>query len=354
MATISSIYNRNKSGVAQSFSASPLQGKTTNPSLKSLVSGITLPQVRTRLKSLTGDVQVPYSSLTPAPDYSPIQAPRTQTVPPPQTVSQPTPQTVSQPTPQTQQSYSSEIPREYINPETGTFYKMEDFAPKQQYGDIPQYAGDTLTEGNQTLEQLSMRAANLVNARNDIATGASDPYKVASESGIPYSPEEMRAIEKAYAGIYDPAINSALEKLNQKREMDLIKFRTDEGIREYQSTKNIEDSYDNSTYTIKPGDDLRKIAQALGFTYESLQAANPYVDEYNLKPGQKIVLPTGGMIKEKEPTKDEKIAMSEAAYKDWFDEFVSINGEEPGESERARVMRSLALKPSDYGIYDIE
>ena len=346
MTSLSSIYNRNKSGVAQSFSASPLQGKTTNPNLKSLVGSIYIPQLKTRLKSLTGDVQVP--------GYSSMLAHSTQTVPPPtQTVPPPT-QTVPPPT-QTKQSYSSEIPMEYINPETGTFYKMEDFAPKQQYGDIPQYAGDTLTEGNQSAEQLSMRAADLVNARNDIATGASDPYKVASESGIPYSPEEMRAIEKAYAGIYDPAINSALEKLNQKREMDLIKFRTDEGIREYQSTKNIEDSYDNSTYTIKPGDDLRKIAQALGFTYESLQAANPYVDEYNLKPGQKIVLPTGGMIKEKEPTKDEKTAMYEAAYIDWLNEYPEKhNGDEPGEEERAMVMRSLSLIPSNYGIYDIE
>ncbi len=347
MASLSSIYNRNQSGVAQSFSASPLQGKTTNPRLKSLVGNIYIPQLKTRLKSLTGDVQVP--------GYSPTLAHSTQTVPPPtQTVPPPT-QTVSQPTPQIQQPYSSEIPMEYINPKTGTFYKMEDFAPKQQYGDIPQYAGDTLTEGNQSAEQLSMRAADLVNARNDIATGASDPYKVASESGIPYSPEEMRAIEKAYAGIYDPAINSAIEKLNQKREMDLIKFRTDEGIREYQATKNIEDSYDNSTYTIKPGDDLRKIAQALGFTYESLQAANPYVDEYNLKPGQKIVLPTGGMIKEREPTKDEKIAMYEAAYIDWLNEYIEEhNGDEPEKEEKARVMRSLSLKPSDYGIYDIE
>ena len=344
MASLSSIYNRNKSGVAQSFSASPLQGKTTNPNLKSLMGNIYIPQTTSKLNSIVGDFRIPAQTVPPP----------TQTVPPPtQTVPPPT-QNEPQPT-QTQQSYSNEIPSEYINPETGTFYKMEDFAPKQQYGDIPQYAGDTLTEGNQSAEQLSMRAADLVNARNDIATGASDPYKVASESGIPYSPEEMRAIEKAYAGIYDPAINSALEKLNQKREMDLIKFRTDEGIREYQTTKNIEDSYDNSTYTIKPGDDLRKIAQALGFTYESLQAANPYVDEYNLKPGQKIVLPTSGNIKTKATTREEEEIMAEEDYVSWLNYYKETNGgKEPTESQKASVMRSYGLRPSDYNIMDIE
>ena len=351
MATISSIYNRNKSGVAQSFSASPLQGKTTNPNLKSLMGNIYIPQTTSKLNSIVGDFRIP----APTPQLVSQPVPQTVSQPTPQTVSQPTPQTVSQPTPQIQQPYSSEIPMEYINPKTGTFYKMEDFAPKQQYGDIPQYAGDTLTEGNQSAEQLSMRAADLVNARNDIATGASDPYKVASESGIPYSPEEMRAIEKAYAGIYDPAINSALEKLNQKREMDLIKFRTDEGIREYQSTKNIEDSYDNSTYTIKPGDDLVKIAQALGLTYESLQAANPYVDEYNLKPGQKIVLPTSGNIKTKATTREEEEIMAEEDYVAWLNYYKETNGgKEPTESKKAEVMRSYGLRPSDYNIMDIE
>jgi len=141
------------------------------------------------------------------------------------------------------------IPSEYINPETGTFYRAEDFAKKVASsvprkgtygGDIPTYAGNTLTQGPKTAEQLAMEAATLNNARNDIATGATDPYKVASQSGIAYSPEELSAIEKAYAGIYDPAINSALEKLNKKQEEDLIKFRTDEDIRQYRATTGAE------------------------------------------------------------------------------------------------------------------
>ena len=98
MATISSIYNRNKSGVAQSFSASPLQGKTTNPNLKSLVGSIYIPQLKTRLKSLTGDVQVP--------GYSSTLAHSTQTVPPPTQTVPPHSKAVPLPN-QTQQTYTS-------------------------------------------------------------------------------------------------------------------------------------------------------------------------------------------------------------------------------------------------------
>jgi hypothetical protein len=90
-------------------------------------------------------------------------------------------------------------------------------------GAIPQAAGDALTKGPQTAEQLAMTAGGLNNARNDIATGATDPYKVGNQSGIAYSPAELKAIESAYAGIYDPAINSALQKLDFKQKADLAK-----------------------------------------------------------------------------------------------------------------------------------
>jgi hypothetical protein len=77
----------------------------------------------------------------------------------------------------------------------------------------------------------------LTNARNDIATGQTDPYAAASTSGVAYSPEEMAAIEKAYAGVYDPAINTALDKLTQRQKREDITFQTNEAIREAAAKK---------------------------------------------------------------------------------------------------------------------
>jgi hypothetical protein len=114
---------------------------------------------------------------------------------------------------------ATKAPPQYVNPSTGGFYTPEQVAanitknlPKGY--DIPTYAGNTLMR----------QAAGLTNARNDIATGQTDPYAAASQSGVAYSPEEMKAIEKAYAGIYDPAINDAISRLdayNKQKEADV-------------------------------------------------------------------------------------------------------------------------------------
>jgi len=56
------------------------------------------------------------------------------------------------------------------------------------------------------------------NTRNDIATGTTDPYKVGNQSGIAYSPQELKAIENAYAGIYDPAINDVFSRLKERED----------------------------------------------------------------------------------------------------------------------------------------
>ena len=124
-----------------------------------------------------------------------------------------------------------QIPPQWINP-AGGFYTPDEIAsniaksasagngPSAGNGDIPQYAGNLLTQGPQTAEQLQAAAAALNNARNDISTGASDPYNVASKSGIAYTPAELDAIEKAYAGVYDPAINTALAKLSDQQKTD--------------------------------------------------------------------------------------------------------------------------------------
>lgn len=68
--------------------------------------------------------------------------------------------------------------------------------------------------------QLEAEARRVGNTRNDIAVGETDPYKVASQSGIAYTPAELNAIEKAYAGVYDPALDTALAKVTAKQESD--------------------------------------------------------------------------------------------------------------------------------------
>lgn len=143
----------------------------------------------------------------------------------------------------------------YINPATG-----QDYATPEEYanamaqripvskatGDVGQYAGDALTNPNAGTANLTSQATNLNNARNDIATGTTDPYKVGNKSGIAYSPAELKAIENAYAGVYDPAIKDVFIRLAEQKKKDdqedakkMEIFRTDENIRQYNATTGI-------------------------------------------------------------------------------------------------------------------
>ena len=113
-------------------------------------------------------------------------------------------------------------------------------------------------------------------ARGDIAVGETDPYKVGSKSGIAYSPTELKAIENAYAGIYDPALNDVFSRLKDRRAEDakalkreekledrkydkeMIKFRTNESIRAWRATtgttkKDGEDEFNFSDTQIGDG-----------------------------------------------------------------------------------------------------
>lgn len=112
----------------------------------------------------------------------------------------------------------------YTNPATGQPYTVKEYADviaqRATAGAIPNYAGDAITKGPQTAEELTRKARELNINRNDIATGEKDPYKIASESGLQYSPAELAAIEKAYAGIYDPAIQDVFTKLEIKQKAD--------------------------------------------------------------------------------------------------------------------------------------
>ncbi len=112
----------------------------------------------------------------------------------------------------------------YTDPVSGKVMSPQEYADfiakRATGGSIPNYAGNSLTQGPQTTEQLTSTATDLNNQRNDIAVGETDPYKAASQSGIAYSPAELSAIEKAYAGIYDPAIKDVYAKLDKKAKED--------------------------------------------------------------------------------------------------------------------------------------
>jgi hypothetical protein len=137
----------------------------------------------------------------------------------------------------------------YRDPKTGNIMSPEEYSiylgnkvPKGA-GDIPTYAGDAMTNPDASSADLTKSATNLNNTRNDIATGTTDPYKVGSKSGIAYSPTELAAIEKAYAGIYDPALNDVFARLKEKQVADAKIaareeqiFQTNENIRQWRAT----------------------------------------------------------------------------------------------------------------------
>lgn len=136
--------------------------------------------------------------------------------------------------------------KKYRDPKTGEVMSPEEYAVylgNKVPGSVTKYAGDAMLNPNQTSDELISTATNLNNARNDIATGTTDPYKVANKSGIAYSPTELKAIENAYAGIYDPALNDVFSRLREKQaEEEKIAareekiFATNEAIRQWKAT----------------------------------------------------------------------------------------------------------------------
>ncbi len=94
-------------------------------------------------------------------------------------------------------------------------------------GDVGTLAGQQFGPGPATTVEAEAQARHIGNTRNDIAVGETDPYHVGSKSGIAYTPAELNAIEKGYAGIYDPALDTALAKVNQKQAEDKIKLQAD-------------------------------------------------------------------------------------------------------------------------------
>lgn len=109
----------------------------------------------------------------------------------------------------------------YKDPATGKILTPQEYADmlakRVSGGDISTYAGNALSNQNQSIEDMNRDATGMNNARNDIATGTTDPYNIASRSGIQYTPQELKAIESAYAGIYDPALTDVFTKIDQKQ-----------------------------------------------------------------------------------------------------------------------------------------
>lgn len=149
------------------------------------------------------------------PEYTPPQTP-------------PTPPTPSRP-PASGGSGAVSRPATQSSPQSQSGLSAEDLAYMANLvrntqlagqGDIGNYAQNVYS--NENPDSMTARAdmGRLENTQMDLATGETDPYEWASESGIPYSPQELNAIEKAMAGIYDPALETAKARYERALRME--------------------------------------------------------------------------------------------------------------------------------------
>jgi hypothetical protein len=152
---------------------------------------------------------------------SPVNPAYNVQVPPPAA-----PAPTRQPAPAPVQQPTVDYYAKYRDPKTGKVMTPQEWAvylgnkvPKGGL-DVQNYAAGAIANPDQTKEQLNRSAYGMNNARNDIATGTTDPYKAGNKSGIAYSPAELSAIEKAYAGIYDPALSDVFSKLDTKAKQE--------------------------------------------------------------------------------------------------------------------------------------
>ena len=194
--------------------------------------------------------------------------------------------------PETPAAPANDFYEKYKDPKTGEVMSPEEYAiylgnkiPKGN-GEIPNYAGDAMTNPNESANQLAARARNLNNSRNDIATGTTDPYKVGNKSGIAYSPQELKAIESAYAGVYDPVLNDVFARLDDKQKevakqvaRDDRIFATNEAIRQWQATTGTK-SDGNGTGTKWSDTQLRQGAGIAGLSIEAYTALDNEVKNY--------------------------------------------------------------------------
>lgn len=189
----------------------------------------------------------------------------------------------------------------YRDPKTGEVMTPEQYAiylgnkvPKGN-GEITNYAGDALANPNQTAAELQARATKLNNSRNDIAAGATDPYSVGNKSGIAYSPAELAAIEKAYAGIYDPALSDVFARLKSTQEKekaksdlvaakDLEVFKTNEAIRQWRATTGTKKTGTGKTEDLFTDTQLNNAARNAGVSVVAIRDMDPDLINFFISP----------------------------------------------------------------------
>lgn len=196
-------------------------------------------------------------------------------------------QLFTQPAPQEAPAPAASVPSQYMK-EDGTQMTPEEYVEKVKGelrlrtggGDIGSYASSQFMGGEKTAEQLANEARQMGNAKGDLASGETDPYGIASKSGIAYSPAELKAIENAAAGIYDPALTTAIGKLEAKKEADaeaskweqeLEKMKIQNGYDLEKMAKSFE--YDKAIQGMKIASDKAATAGAI----------SPYQDERSIR-----------------------------------------------------------------------
>ena len=202
-----------------------------------------------------------------------------------------------------------DIPKEYIKPD-GTYYTAKEVVAnrvsKMNSPDISRYAGDTVTSPNASTADLNRIEAGLNNARNDIATGATDPYGTNSQPGIVYSPKEREAIQKAYAGIYDPALTDVHTKLQARQKEDAAKlaaqqrkdeivFNTNENIRQWRATTGTKAGSSGSDMFTPT--QIHKGASNAGVEIDSFDTLDNDVKNYFINPPSTVDEVSGKTVK---------------------------------------------------------
>lgn len=211
------------------------------------------------------------------------------------------------------------IPPGLVNPVTGQLYTADEVINNiikkipMTNSDIGKYAGDALAQPRQSMENLTDTARTLVNNRNDIATGTTDPYRIGKDSGIAYSPAQLAAIEKAYAGIYDPAINDVFNRIKQleKLEEEYAKAKTEEAKLKVQKEMAVFNTNENirqwreTTGSRKSGDDDDKIfsqtqinngAAAAGMTIKDFEKLDDDIKNFYINPPKSLDDYTNKMV----------------------------------------------------------
>jgi hypothetical protein len=202
------------------------------------------------------------------------------------------------------------VSKQYINPATGEPFTPEEYVnsvfkamPNNKgNGDVGQYAGDALTNPDESSQGLNTRATNMNNARNDIATGATNPYDTTEGGKIVYSPQEREAIQKAYAGVYDPALNDVFSRLKTREDEEKRKadredkiFATNESIRQWKSTTGSKSSGSDSGLAsdIFTQSQLNSGATKADMTIEEFSALDSDIANYYVNPPKVYDTDTG-------------------------------------------------------------